>query len=167
MMTSALIELPSWNTTLPSFSARSICSSSISFNNTNCGSSSVDKSYHILLDSPGEKAVYHGMKPQIIVARLLLTGVNWCWPIGNMDLFCGACNVSWNVNCACRSPDYDHYLSLQQIVFVNHGNTCQEHRSPRQKHALDQGMARAHGNCGYASASLAKRLHLPKFDSVR
>ena len=63
--------------------------------------------------------------------------------------------------------DYDHYLSLQQIVFVNHGNTCREHRSTRRKHALDQGMARAHGNCGYASASLAKRLHLPKFDSVK
>ena len=63
--------------------------------------------------------------------------------------------------------DYDHYLSLQQIVFVKHGTTCWEHRSPKRKHKLDQGMTRAHGNCGYAPASLAKCLHVPKFDSVK
>lgn len=125
-----------------------------------------DKSYHILLDSPGEKAVYHGMKPQIIIARLLHTGANWYWSIGNMNLFCSACNVSWNVICTCCSPNYDHYLSLQHRIFINHENACGDCRSPRGKHKLDQGMAPAHGNCGYASASLAKHLHLPKFKTV-
>lgn len=54
--------------------------------------------------------IYHRMKPNIVISRLLFIFFicNWSW--GNMDLFGNASNIPGYINSTCRAPNQNYHL---------------------------------------------------------